>query len=155
MRVRLKSREVKNACFSIAHNCCAPCRKRADNSAPISLLVDSTFYFVIRIDTWPILVEIMNTVQVYKAGVVVDVHIVNKTNKVQLIVMLMELVKSQKDKNNLIHNRCRLRKDRLNSDGSTSWRCVVKVCKGRVKVDSSWNTNQHNRPQSSIRSRKN
>lgn len=61
----------------------------------------------------------------------------------------MELVKSQKDKNNLILNGYRLRKDRVNSDGSTSWRCVVKLCKGRVKVDSSGtltNITDHDHP---------
>jgi FLYWCH zinc finger domain len=48
----------------------------------------------------------------------------------------METVQSQKDHTNVIHNGYRFRKDRVNADGTISWRCVIKVCKGRVQGDS-------------------
>lgn len=47
----------------------------------------------------------------------------------------METIESQKQKEHMLRDGYRLRKDRINADGSTSWRCVKKDCRGRIKLD--------------------
>ena len=46
----------------------------------------------------------------------------------------MERTLSQKNKDHLLHDGYRLRRDRLMADRSTAWRCSRKDCPGRVKV---------------------
>lgn len=46
----------------------------------------------------------------------------------------MEKTKSEKDKEHIITDGFRYRKDRTNADGSTSWRCYKRDCKGRIKL---------------------
>ena len=61
----------------------------------------------------------------------------------------MESVISQKDKKNVIHEGYRLRQDRMLSDGSVSWRCVLKSCRGRIRVDATdsvTKVNDHDHP---------
>lgn len=47
---------------------------------------------------------------------------------------IMEIIKSQKDKDLLLTDGYRYRKARTNTDGSVSWRCAETPCRGRVKV---------------------
>ena len=50
---------------------------------------------------------------------------------------------------NVIRNGYGFIKDLVNANGTTSWRCVIKVCKGRVEVDSTGTVstlNDHDHP---------
>ena len=44
----------------------------------------------------------------------------------------MEISVSQKQKDHLLHDGYRLRRDKSLSDGRTAWRCSRKDCSGRV-----------------------
>lgn len=46
----------------------------------------------------------------------------------------MEKTSSQREKEHIIIDGFRYRKDRLNADGSESWRCFKRDCRGRIKV---------------------
>jgi hypothetical protein len=46
---------------------------------------------------------------------------------------VMEVIVSQRGKDNLLHEGYRYRHDRTNLDGSSSWRCVRRHCAGRRK----------------------
>jgi hypothetical protein len=46
----------------------------------------------------------------------------------------MDIVQSQKGKHHLLHNGYRYRKDKVNRDGSSTWRCAQTGCKGRVRL---------------------
>lgn len=52
----------------------------------------------------------------------------------------MEKTQSQKDKEHIISDGYRYRKDRVIADGSTAWRCYKRDCKGRLKVKSAEET---------------
>ena len=59
----------------------------------------------------------------------------------------MEKAESQKEKEHIINDGYRYRKDRVNADGSASWRCCKRDCKGRIKVmtdDTSNVISEHN-----------
>ena len=59
----------------------------------------------------------------------------------------MEKTESQKEKEHIITDGYRYRKDRVNADGSASWRCCKHDCKGRIKVitvDTSTVLSEHN-----------
>lgn len=46
----------------------------------------------------------------------------------------MEIVQSQKQKDILLNEGYRYRKARINTDGSTSWRCIQENCRGRLRT---------------------
>lgn len=52
----------------------------------------------------------------------------------------MEKTESQKDKQHIISDGFRYRKDRANKDGSSAWRCFNHDCKGRMKATSAEET---------------
>src|ERR1051325_9684327 len=59
----------------------------------------------------------------------------------------MDKTESQKEKVHIINDGYRYRKDRVNADGSASWRCFKRDCKGRIKVmakDASTVISEHN-----------
>ena len=59
----------------------------------------------------------------------------------------MEKTESQKEKEHIITDGYGYRKDRVNADGSASWRCCKRDCKGRIKViavDTSTVLSEHN-----------
>jgi hypothetical protein len=60
----------------------------------------------------------------------------------------MEKIESQKGKHLLLNDGFRYRKARVNSNGSTSWRCVEANCKGRLKVHDNDSTiiTEHSHP---------
>lgn len=45
----------------------------------------------------------------------------------------MDIIKSQKGKEQMLYEGYRYRRDKLNQDGSSSWRCVKRECAGRLK----------------------
>ena len=45
----------------------------------------------------------------------------------------MDIIKSQKGKQQLLYEGYRYRRDKVNQDGSSSWRCVKRECAGRLK----------------------
>jgi hypothetical protein len=45
----------------------------------------------------------------------------------------MDTITSQKGKEQLLFGGYRYRRDKLNQDGSSSWRCVKRECAGRLK----------------------
>jgi FLYWCH zinc finger domain len=45
----------------------------------------------------------------------------------------MDIIKSQKGKQQLLYEGYRYRRDKLNQDGSSSWRCIKRECAGRLK----------------------
>src|SRR5688572_24328751 len=47
---------------------------------------------------------------------------------------IMERTQSQRAKEHIMTDGYRYRKDRANADGSASWRCFKRDCKGRMKV---------------------
>lgn len=46
----------------------------------------------------------------------------------------METTESKREKEHIITDGYRYRRDRVNADGSASWRCFKRDCKGRIKV---------------------
>jgi len=47
----------------------------------------------------------------------------------------MEKFLSQRQKENILYDGYKLRKDKILADGSTSWRCSKRHCSGRIKVN--------------------
>ena len=46
----------------------------------------------------------------------------------------MDKTVSQKQKDHILHDGYRLRKDSVLAGGGTSWRCTRRDCSGRIKV---------------------
>lgn len=63
------------------------------------------------------------------------------------IVAVQRTINSQKRKPHLLHEGFRFRCDRILTDGSESWRCIMKNCPGRMRAspqDEVFVVNEHN-----------